>query len=99
MRYYDEYVNHMIRFYVRHCDETDLKFKKEIDEKNWWIVKKILDDLPEKDKNVIIKVYELRDTLSDNVYAVSKELGISQDVIWTIISKLSKKIAKERELI
>ena len=100
MRYYSEYVNHMLRFYARHHDKKDnLKFQKKVDEKNWSIVEKNLDGLSEKDRNVIIEVYKRRDTLSDNVYEVSKELGINQDVIWVIISKLSKKIAKERELI
>lgn len=67
--------------------------------KNWFAVKKVLDELSEKDKNIIIEVYRRRDTLADNIYEVSKELGIDQNVIWTMLNKVTKKIAQERELI
>ena len=99
MKYYSQYVNHMLRFYARYCDKNLESFKKSTDMKNWLAVKTVLDKLPEKDKNVIIEVYRRRDTLGDNIYEVSKELGIDQDVIWTMLNKVTKKIAQERELI
>ncbi len=99
MKYYSQYVNHMLRFYARYCDKNLENFKKSTDIKNWLAVKTVLDKLPEKDKNVIIEVYRRRDTLADNIYEVSKELGIDQDVIWSMLNKVTKKIAQERELI
>lgn len=101
MYYYKQYVNHMLRFYARYHDKkniSDFK-KKEADLKNWITVKTILDNLSDAERNVIIEVYKRRDTLSDNVYELSKELGINQDIIWTILNKVTRKIAKERELI
>jgi len=89
----------MLRFYARYCDKNLESFKKSTDVKNWLAVKTVLDKLPEKDKNVIIEVYRRRDTLADNIYEVSKELGIDQDVIWSMLNKVTKKIAQERELI
>jgi len=89
----------MLRFYARYCDKNLESFKKSTDMKNWLAVKTVLDKLPEKDKNVIIEVYRRRDTLADNIYEVSKELGIDQDVIWIMLNKVTKKIAQERELI
>ena len=99
MYYYKQYVNHMLRFYARYYDKNLESFKKSADMKNWFAVKIVLDKLPEKDKNVIIAVYRRRDPLGDNIYEDSKELGIDQDVIWTMLNKVTKKIAQERELI
>jgi len=101
MNYFKNYVNHMLRFYARYHDKKDISDfkKKEADLKNWITVKTILDSLPDAERNVIIEVYKRRDTLSDNVYEVSKELGINQDIIWNILNKVTRKIAKERELI
>jgi len=99
MKFYSSYINHMLRFYARYCDKNLESFKKSTDVKNWLAVKTVLDKLPEKDKNVIIEVYRRRDTLADNIYEVSKELGIDQDVIWSMLNKVTKKIAQERELI
>lgn len=89
----------MLRFYARYYDKDLKSFKKSTDMKNWFAVKIVLDKLPEKDKNIIIEVYRRRDTLADNIYEVSKELGIDQDVIWTMLNKVTKKIAQVRELI
>jgi len=100
MKYYSQYVNHMLRFYARYCDKKlEENFKKPVDAKNWQVVKSVLDKLPENDRNVIIEVYRRRDTLGDNIYEVSKEFNIDQDVIWTMLNKITRKIAKERELI
>lgn len=89
----------MLRFYARYCDKNLENFKKPVNAKNWQAVKTVLDKLPENDRNVIIEVYRRHDTLADNIYEVSKELGINQYVIWTMLNKVRKKIAQERELI
>jgi len=99
MKFYSSYINHMLRFYARYCNKNLENFKKPVDVKNWQAVKTVLDKLPEKDKNVIIELYRRRNTLADNIYEISKELGIDQDVIWTMLNKVTKKIAQERELI
>ena len=99
MHYYKQYVNHMLRFYARYCDKDLKNFKKEPDVKNWKIAERVLSELPEEDRNVIIEVYRCRNTLENNVQEVSKKLGVNRDIIWTIINKVSKKIAKEKELI
>lgn len=95
---YADYVNMMLRFYAR----TRLEYHElpsNVDRENWWCAMMVVDDLPEFDRRVIMEVYSRRDTLADNVYEVSKELKVKQDVIWTIISKVSKDVAKRRGLI
>lgn len=100
--FYADYVNRMLRFYARkiHSGEVlQMKFKSDVDEKNWGSVARVIDRLPEQDKYVIIEVYRRGDTLADNIYWVAKELKVEQDMIWTLVSKVTKRIAKERKLI
>lgn len=96
MRQCREYVNHMLRLFARY---QKCELVNEIDVENWCAVENVLDDLKKEDKNVIIKIYEKYDTIPDNVYEVSKELNLHQDIIWTLLNKVCKKIAKERGLI
>ncbi len=100
--FYADYVNHMLRFYARNVRSEDvmrLKFKSEVDKLNWLSVIRVLHKLPERDKDIIIEVFGRGDTLADNIHEVSKELAINQDVIWTLVSKVTYKIAKDRRLI
>jgi len=76
-----------------------MKMKNAVDKENWRCVVRVLDKLPERDKNVIIEVYRRGNTLPDNIYWVAKELKVEQDMIWTLVSKVTKKIARERGLI
>jgi DNA-directed RNA polymerase specialized sigma subunit len=76
-----------------------LKFASEVDELNWRSVNRVLHNLPERDKDIIIEVFGRGDTLADNIYEVSKELAINQDIVWTLVSKVTNKIAKDRRLI
>lgn len=93
---YADYTNYMLRFYCKTC-RVDLS--DPIDKLNWLVVDKVLHRLPEEDRNVIMDVYGRCDTLSDNIYAVSKERKMNQDKIWIIVSKVTNQIAKERLLI
>ncbi len=100
--FYADYVNHMLRFYARNAqfgDVMGLKFTSEVDELNWRSVDRVLHNLPELDKYIIIEVFGRGDTLADNIYEVSKELVMNQDVIWTMLSKITYQIAKERGLV
>ena len=93
---YADYTNHMLRFYCKTC-RVDLI--DPIDKLNWAVVDKVLRKLPKEDRDVIIDVYSRGDTLSDNIYTVSKERCIDQEKIWIIVSKVTNQIAKERMLI
>lgn len=101
-RFYTDYVNHMLRFYARNVQSGNvvrLKFRSEVDKLNWRSVNRVLHSLPERDKDIIIEVFGRGDTLADNIYEVSKELAINQDIVWTLVSKVTNKIAKDRRLI
>lgn len=97
--FYADYVNRMLRFYAKKvCIERAIIINP-VDINNCLCVAKVLDALPEEDRNVIIDIYERWDTLADNIYHVSKEMNINQDTLWTLVSKVTKRIAKERGLI
>ena len=97
--FYADYVNRMLRFYVRKVYRERMTVENPVDKKNCLCAAKVLDALPEKDRNVIMDIYEGGDTLADNIYHVSKEMNINQDVLWTLMSKVTKEIAKERGLV
>jgi len=98
MRHTLGYVNHMLRLYARNCGKQG-NFQKEIDRRNFQTVEKVLNDLPEWDRNVIIDVFRRKEPIENTVREVSKKFGTNPDVVWTVLSKVSRKIAKERELI
>lgn len=101
-RFYTDYINHMLRFYARTVRSgyvMGLKFTSEVDKLNWRSVNRVLHNLPERDRDIIIEVFGRGDTLADNIYEVSKELAINQDIVWTLVSKVTNKIAKDRRLI
>lgn len=99
--YYTEYVNHMLRYYTRHTpkEAVRMKFKSECDRKNWLAVNRVLHRLPERDKDIIFTVFSRGDTVADNIYELSKRIGVHQDSIWNLVNKVTNKIAKERKLI
>lgn len=97
--FYADYVNRMIRFYCRKVHGQDFKVEGHIDVNNCLCVMKVLDSLPEWDKNAIIEIYSQGDTLADNIYQISRKLNVKQDVLWTMVSKVTKQIAKERGLV
>ncbi len=94
--FYSEYVTHCMRFYARHPDPW---FKSDADKKNWLACDNTLKQFTQEDREILVTVYREGDTISDNVYEVSKKLGIKQDTVWALIGELEHKIAKRRGLI
>lgn len=94
--FYSEYVQHCMRFYARHPYP---KFHTDIDKQNWYPCENALKAFNDIERELLITIYRPCDTIPDNVYHMSVERKISQDVIWKLISKLEYKIAKKRSLI
>lgn len=95
--YYADYVNHILRFYTRHSKRD--AFRSKADKLNYVAAERVFATLDEKEQFLLIDVYHRNDTMADNVYEVAKAREINQDEIWTLISKVSNRIAKERKLI
>ena len=94
--FYSEYVQHCMRFYVRHPSP---KFKSDADKQNWKACDSALDGFTDKEKELLVAVYTENDTIPDNVYKVSTENNIKQDTVWKLINELERRIAKRRNLV
>lgn len=76
--FYSEYVQHCMRFYVRHPSPM---FRSDADKQNWKACESALDGFTDKEQTLLIAVYTENDTIPDNVYKVSTENGVKQDTI------------------
>lgn len=95
--FYSEYVRHCMRFYARNTNKPH--FNTEVDKNNWYACHRAMEHYPDKDKDILILVYGMRDTLADNVYAVSNTYHIDQSIIWDMLKDFEHSVAKKRGLI
>ena len=97
--YYAECVNHMLRFYAA-CHGANIKcFKTDVDKQNYTCVDNAINSFPQYERLILIDVYRMRGTLSDNVCAVSDKINVNTQKIWSLISDITITIARERRLI
>lgn len=94
--FYSDYVRHCMRFYVKYPEPV---FYNDVGRHNWKACEKALKGFSEQEKRVLTEVYICGDTLVDNVFQVSEKQGVEPDIVWRIMHKLERKIAKERGLI
>lgn len=98
--FYADYVNRLLRWYCRAQEEgKEVNLKSVVDRKNWNAVAKVMERLNEENKSAIMGVYCKRDTMADNIYLTALELGWEQDKLWALVSKVTRRIAKERGLV
>lgn len=95
--FYADYINHMLRFYAR--NKLPPVFESVSDNENYTCVSRVLSKIDKTDAEILCDVFRKKDTLADNIYEVSKERNLNQDVIWTMLSKVTYQIAKERGLV
>jgi hypothetical protein len=95
--FYTDYVRHCLRFYARNVNKP--RFNTEVDENNWYACHKAIEPYSDRDKDIFLRVYGLRDTLEDNVYETSKIYLIDQNIIWKLMRELERNIAKKRGLL
>jgi viroplasmin and RNaseH domain-containing protein len=95
--FYTDYVRHCMRFYARTTNKP--RFNTEVDKNNWYACHRAIEKYSDTEKDILIKVYSLRDTLADNVYEVAKLYNLDQNDIWDMLKELEHNIAKKRGLI
>ena len=95
--FYTEYVRHCMRYYARNT--TKPRFNTEVDKSNWYACDRAIERYSDRDKDILISVFSMHDTLADNVYEVAKTYKIDQNIIWDLIKDLESRIAKKRGLI
>ena len=100
---YADYVNHMLRFYVRsRADERDTRpasFRSDRDRINWNACHRIYTQLLPAEQDVLDRVY-LQNTLNlgEAIRAYCAETSSEQNAVWTLLQDVSYRIAKERGL-
>ena len=94
--YYTDYVRHALRFYTRNPNPT---FNTEVDKNNWYACHRAIEHCTDRDKDILLRVYGLYDTLADNVYEVAKMYSIDQNIIWEMMKDFERSVAKKRGLI
>ena len=98
--FYADYVNRLMRWYCRAKEKgKKVNLESALDRENWDAVAKVMERLNEENRCAIMKVYCKRDTMIENVYLTALELGWEQDKLWTLVSKVTRKVAEERRLV
>lgn len=92
--HYADYVNMMVRRYA--LEEQLFGYVNEFNHK---CVNEELTRLTEIERNAILDMFRRKDTLTDNIYAISREQCIRQDELWTLLTTVTKRIAVRRGLI
>ena len=98
--FYADYVNRLMRWYCRAMEEgKEVNLENSLDRENWNAVAKVVERLNEENRCAIIRVYCKRGTMVENVRLTALELGWEQDKLWTLVSKVTRKVAEERRLL
>ena len=95
--FYVDYVRHCLRFYTRTTFKP--QFKSEVDENNWYACHRAMEHFSDEDKNIILKVYGMRDTIEDNVFQMATLYWRDQNDIWLMLERLERLVARKRGLI
>jgi hypothetical protein len=86
-----------MRFYSRNTEKP--RFHTEVDKNNWYACDRAIERYSDRDRDILICVYGMRDTLADNVYEMAKQFHIDQNIIWDMIKDFERIVAKKRGLI
>lgn len=95
--FYSDYARHCLRFYSRNTDAT--RFNTEVDEKNWRACHRATDSFSDREREIVLRVYSAYDTIADNVYEVAKAFNLDQNIIWDLLKKVERVVAKKRGLL
>jgi hypothetical protein len=86
-----------MRYYARNTNKP--RFNTDVDKNNWYACHRAIEGYSDRDKDILIRVYGLFDTLADNVYEVAKAYAIDQNIIWDMLKIFERSVAKKRGLI
>lgn len=96
--YYADYVNHILRFYFRY--NFTKGFKNEVDKMNYTAADKVVQKLSSKDRSMLSEVFNLDGiNLVDNIATVAARRNEDSTKLWSLVSTITTKVAKERRLL
>lgn len=96
--YYAEYINHILRFYFRYnCNKG---FKNDVDKLNYTAADKVIRRLSDTDRQVLCSIFIIENmNVADNISIVARQRHEDPTKIWSLVSAITTKIAKERKLL
>lgn len=96
--YYADYVNHILRFYFRY--NRNKGFKNEVDKTNYIAADKVIQRMPDTDREVLSTVFEQDGiNLAENINIAAAQHNEDPAKIWSLVSMTTTKVAKERRLL
>lgn len=98
--FYADYVNHMVRAYsVLGREGKPAEFKSEVDASNYEAVDRVLNSIAQEDKDLVLQILSKREPIAESINKFTQERGLEERAAWTLVSRVSGKIAKDRKLI
>ena len=94
---YSSYAQQALRFFSRR--EKPDSFKSLAEEQNWAACEAAISSFNDYDRDLILKIYLNPDTLADNIYGLSQERNLPQDMLWKLVGEVEKAFAEQRGLI
>lgn len=94
--FYADYVNHMLRFYVR----NPICMTKEMPEvSNYLSVLVVFQVLTEQEREVLTAVYSEQGNLAEIIRVYCKQNKTPPKVVWGLVNRVTKLVAQERGLV
>ena len=98
-RFYTEYVNHMVRFFLSTEESLDPKGKSGTDIENWVIVQSEFNLLSEDDKSAIRFIFKKDTNIVEQVQMWCELKDMEPDDAWAMVYRFTKKVARGKRLI
>ena len=95
--YYADYVNHILRFYVRKQTNS---FKNDVDKQNYIAADKVVKKITVEGQKAIRFIFSQESiSVADNVTEYARLTNGNTKELWSLVSYVTNKVAKERNLI
>lgn len=101
--HYNDFVKHMLRFYVKYKDVHDFKYKTEAHKANMLACKVVMAGLSSEDREIVERIFDpaiSSDTRFSTLIAEAAEFsGRTDSKVYELVTTVQRDIAKERGLI
>ena len=94
--FYADYVNHMLRFYVRN---PICMTQKTPEVANYLAVMAIFRTLTDQEQGMLTAVYSEQGNLAEIIRAYCKQTKTPPKVVWGLVNRVTKLVAQERGLV
>ena len=97
--YYSDYVIHAMRWYTRCLGDPDSGPVGPAEKANWEAASRTMGRFSEKERDVLLQLYQDDGPFADRVATVALRFGFSPESVWHLSDKAMKTFAVVRGLI